>query len=534
MTKQSLYFGGTIITMDPANPQIEAILVEDGRIKKIGTLKQLQTECSSYTNFVDLKGKTLLPAFIDAHSHLTAYASTLNIVQLEAATTFTQIAQKIKTFIQEHHVQPGEWISGFGYDQNKLVEKQHPDKKLLDQIAPNNPIIIAHQSGHMGVVNSAALKALGIDQTTADPAGGKIGRQYNSQEPNGYLEETAFTNSSSKIPQPTLAQQFESLQAAEKIYLSNGIITIQDGLVREKEWQLLKAAAAKNILQTDVVGYIDLNLTPQLLTQNRQYLNDYQQNLKIGGYKIFLDGSPQGKTAWMTQPYLGEPKDYCGYPIYTDKQVQAFFQTIAQEKVQLLVHCNGDAAAAQMIKICQEVLGEQAPSLRPVMIHAQLVRRDQLPIMRQLGMIASFFTAHTYYWGDVHLQNFGQERAFAISPAATALKDDVCFTFHQDSPVIPPNMIETLWCAVNRFSKNGLVIGPEERISPYQALEAITSKAAYQYFEEKDKGTLAIGKQANFVILDQNPLTYPKEDLRDLRVMTTIKKDEILYQHHDS
>ena len=162
-------------------------------------------------------------------------------------------------------------------------------------------------------------------------------------------------------------------------------------------------------------------------------------------------------------------------------------------------------------------------ALRPVMIHAQLLGRDQLPEVRRLGGIPSFFVAHVYHWGDVHLENLGPGRAEAISPAGSAAEQGIPFTFHQDAPVIRPDMLETVWCAVNRVTRQGRVLGREERVDVRTALEAVTVHAAYQYFEETDKGTLAPGKQADLVILDRDPLAVPQEELRDIRVLETWK-----------
>ena len=166
------------------------------------------------------------------------------------------------------------------------------------------------------------------------------------------------------------------------------------------------------------------------------------------------------------------------------------------------------------------------------MIHAQTVRKDQLQRMARMGMLASFFIAHTYYWGDIHRENLGWERAQRISPVRTAIGQRVIYTFHQDAPVLPPDMLMTIWCAVMRLTQKGLVIGERERISPWEALQGITCNAAYQYFEENQKGSIAPGKLADLVILDQNPLRVPPEKIKEIQVLYTIKEGEILYRKY--
>ena len=270
---------------------------------------------------------------------------------------------------------------------------------------------------------------------------------------------------------------------------------------------------------------------PQLFTGNPLYRGRYQNRLKLGGYKIFLDGSPQGRTAWMSRPYAEDPA-YCGYGIYSDEEVRGFLAAALLEGAQILAHCNGDAACEQLIRCYESALGEtRRPSdIRPVMIHAQLVREDQLARMAKLGMIASFFTAHSWYWGDIHRENFGEERASFISPARAAEDAGVCCTFHQDTPVIPPNMMETVWCAVNRTAQSGRILGPGQRVTVEEALRAVTKNAAYQYFEEDRKGVIRQGMLADLTVLSENPLKTDPARLREIAVCETIREGETLYR----
>ena len=388
---------------------------------------------------------------------------------------------------------------GFGYDNNLMPGCRHPTRELLDRLCPDNPLLISHASGHMGVANSAALAALGITDQTPDPDGGKIGREEGTRQPNGYLEETAFTMLGSRLPQPDFAQLSKQIQMAEKTYFRYGITTIQDGLTRESEWNLLKNMDQAGALTADVVAYINMVDSQKVLEENQKYLHA-DGHLRIGGYKIFLDGSPQGRTAWMSKPYLGEPADYTGYPIFSDQQVKEYIRTALDQQAQLLAHCNGDAAAEQFLRCCEEVqreTGKSIASIHPVMIHAQLLRRDQVPRLVPLGMVPSFFVAHVYHWGDVHIQNFGMERAAFISPVHSAIQAGLSPTFHQDTPVIGPDMMETLWCAVNRITRDGVVLGAQERISPWEGLKAITINAAGDGIkatndEDTAKGTIQI------------------------------------------
>lgn len=516
---KKIYRNGTILTM--TSQKVKAIVIENGRI--IGF-----DEVAEDAEIIDLHGCTLMPAFIDAHSHITAMARVLGYVDLGQAKSIEMIQQLILKFKYERQVSDDEWICGYNYDHNYLLEKRHPNGHDLDEIQIKNPILITHASGHMGAVNTIGLAMLDIHPESADPKGGKFGRDAKGQL-NGYMEENAFISNTSKIPEPDLKQQLKQLKEAQDIYLKNGITVVQEGLARDKEWRLLKKAAESKGLIVDVIAYVDEKQSDHILLDDRKFVDHAYNRLRLGGYKLFLDGSPQGRTAWMLNPYCGSD-NYCGYPTYQDDEVVGFVKKSCDEGVQLLVHCNGDAAAQQLLDAFQRVLKGKPSQLRPVMIHAQLVNRRQLEIMHELKMIASFFVAHTFYWGDVHVVNFGAERAAMISPVHSAILEDVIYTFHQDSPVIQPNMLETIECAVNRETKSGKVLGCEECISVEEALKGVTINAAYQYFLEHERGTIELGKVADFVILSADPRIVDKHKLHEIEVVATIKEGLCCYR----
>lgn len=539
---QTLYYGGTILTME-ADGCAQAVLVEDGRIAAVGTEAEVFAVKAADALCVDLKGRTMMPSFMDGHSHITALASTLGLVPLEDAASFDDIVSGIVTYIKERRPEPGSFVIGFGYDHNYLAEKRHPDRYVLDAVQKtleesgingDYQLMIGHASGHMGVVNSKALAALGIDENTPDPSGGVIGRLADGKTPSGYLEENAFTGMSAQVPRPSAKELMDNLGAAEEIYLSHGITTIQDGLTKAPEWAMLKMMADHHRFRADVIAYVDIKDNAHLVEDNADYDRKYKNHLKIGGYKLFLDGSPQGRTAWMSQPYRDsshpdqeDPEKYRGYPIYEDAQVDAYVKKAAYEGRQIITHCNGDAACQQLIDACAKA--DCAP-IRPVMIHAQLVRRDQLEEMARLGMIASFFVAHTWYWGDIHWNNFGKERASVISPVKSALRAGVPVTFHQDTPVLMPDMIDTIWCAMNRITRGGQCLDASERANVWDALNAVTTQCAWQYFEEDTKGSIRVGKLADLVILSENPLEVPAADFRQIKVLETIKEGRSVWK----
>ncbi len=523
---EKIFYGGKIITM--AKENAEAVLIKDGLIYAVGNEKDVMTQASENAEKIDLAGKCLMPSFIDGHSHLTQFSQSLTSVNLNSSKTFDDIINTLKQFKEETNCQKGEWIVGFGYDHNSLKEKIHPSKEILDKAFPENPVIISHVSGHVAVANSLGLKEANLTDNSPEISGGVLGRD-NEGHLNGYLEENAFMTFRKYVPMPTKEKTLELMKKAQRIYLSYGITTIQDGMLDNDSFDYLKTSAEKGDLICDVVGYADMKNSHGLFENNTDFDRKYKNNFKLNGYKIFLDGSPQGRTAWLREPYLKTPEDsrenYSGYPIYKDEEVKAFVNKAVSEGRQLLCHCNGDAAALQYIHSF-----DKYTDTRPVIIHGQFLPREVLPEVKEKGLMPSYFVAHTYYWGDIHIKNMGMERAKNISPANSTEKLEIPFTFHQDTPVLPSDMIDTLWCAVNRTTKNGVKLNQEESLSVYDALKAITIYGAYQYSEENEKGTLEKGKKADMVILSESPLDVPKEELRRIKVEATYKNGEKLFE----
>ena len=518
--RETVYFGGPILTMEKEAPQVEALLIRGGRIVCAGSREEAERRAGAGGERIDLQGKTLLPAFIDPHSHITALASTIDLVPLASATCFDDIVARLCDYRDHTRLNAGDWIVGFGYDHNFLMEKRHPDRTVLDRVSTEHPVLISHASGHMGVANTAALRVGGCEGKVPDPEG-------------GYLEENAFFQFSGGMPGPSPQTSVDRLLKAQDVYLSHGITTIQDGKTDRAAFEQLLAVAQSGRLSADIVCYADLEKAPGLPEEQPACWKKYLNRLKLGGFKIFLDGSPQGETAWLTKPYEGRSDGYCGYPVHSYGEVRNLVSSVWERDAQLLAHCNGDAACEQFITAVEDVLttSGRSDACRPVMIHAQTVRHDQLSRMARVGMIPSFFAAHVYHWGDVHLKNLGRARADRISPARAAQKRGMPYTFHQDTPVLPPDMLETVWCAVNRVTGEGVLLGEEERVSVQEALEAVTIHAAYQYFEEDRKGSLKEGKLADLVILSANPLTVPPQDIKNIRVLETVKEGETVYRH---
>lgn len=538
-----LFYKGEILTMATKKASYaEALVEEDGKIAFVGSLKEAE-EKYPHAKKIDLKGKTLLPGFIDPHSHFGMVSNTMGQVDLNSppvgeVKTIGDVLQKIKAYKTENKIPDGEWIFGWGYDESQLKEKRHLHKKEIDSVLPDNPVYLVHTSGHMGVANSNALEKINISAATKNPEGGSIARLPNSKEPAGLVQETAmypFMGTMLQILQKKQADYFESTQ--EK-YASNGITTAQDGMTDRNAIQFFQSQADAGKFKIDLMalaGYTELetNLKDSLINWKT-----YKNRFKVQGTKIIADGSPQGKTAFFTEPFL-TPVDGCesdckGLPSLSQETLNDLFILAYKNENQLFIHSNGDASMDMVIaaheNACKELDQALDKDRRTIVIHSQFVRPDQLETYRKYNIEPSFFTNHAYFWGDVHVENLGKERAYFLSPIASAEKLGLKYTNHSDATVTPIDPIFTIWTAVNRSSRTGEVIGPDERATPYQALKAITTHAAYEFFEEDRKGSLEKGKLADFVVLDKNPLKVEPVKIKKIQVLQTIKEGNTVYK----
>lgn len=540
----ALYLGGTILTMAGDTPAYaEAVLVKDGRILFVGDLADARNMATPERE-VDLQGRTLLPGFIDGHGHVFNAGIQKLVANLLPPPDGEghSVASVIELLTAWQGQNDGAiaktgWIIGFGYDDSQLKEQRHPTATELDQVSLDTPVLIIHQSGHLGAMNHKGLELAGITADTANPEGGVIRRAADGKTPNGVLEEMAMFQ-----PMFSLFAELDD-DSNEKIalagveaYKENGFTTAQEGRASPPASETWRKLANEERLELDVAVYPDIQSATQYLLDVGTSPH-YQNHFRIAGAKLSLDGSPQGKTAWLSQPYKvppeGKSADYAGYPAIPDEEERQRLVSLAfEQNWQLLTHCNGDAAAQALIDAIAVAADEYGnEDRRSVMIHAQTVTEAQLDQMQALKIMPSFFSMHTYYWGDWHRdQTLGKEWAYHISPTASALERGMIFTEHHDAPVALPNAIMVLHTTVNRVSRSGDIIGPDQRVSPYVGLKSLTEWGAWQYFEEDQKGTLEPGKLADFVILDKDPLVIPPEDIINIRVLETIKEGQTIYQ----
>jgi predicted amidohydrolase YtcJ len=532
-----IFSGGSIVTMDEAMSGAESIAVKDGKIIAVGSAAETGKFRGPKTEQVDLAGRTLLPGFIDAHSHFSQAAASASWANVSGApvgqvASIADVMAEMQAQQTRNSSAPGDWLVGYGYDADTLSDGRDINRDDIDAAFPDNPVIIIHVSFHGAVLNSKAFAAINYNETTPTPEGGVIVRREGSNEPLGLVMETAWFPVIAAMPQPAGEEVFDSIHKAQQFYASFGVTTVQDGFVGIAEFKGLKAAAERGDLFLDTVvlgSSVDL---PEYAAENAVY-KDYRGHLKLGGIKVVSDGSPQGKTAFFTQPYLtggpGGEADWRGEPVVPAEQLAPLLGAIYNSGLQAYVHANADAAVDMLLSAHQTHLEAAGEDPRTVIIHSQFIRPDQLEAYARFGMVPAFFSNHAYFWGDVHVENLGVERAHFLSPMQSASKLGIHFTNHSDYMVTPLDPLFTVWSAVNRLSRSGAVIGEQERISVAQALKAITLDGAYQYFEEARKGSIEVGKLADLVVLDANPLTVDPMAIKDIKVVATYKEGQQVY-----
>ena len=534
---KKLYYGGDILPMTGEHDTVEALLVaDDGTIVYTGSLEEARAQAADAEE-IDLKGHCLMPGIIDPHSHISGCTQYIVAADLDGAADFDEIVERLSSFAAERGIGEDGIIMGVSYDQNSLGEKAHPTRHVLDRVSENTPVMIVHASSHMIVANTKLLELSGITAETPDPEGARYGREEGNV-PDGYCEEPSAMWPVFAQTQPRQKMDMDAMIAEmQEVYLEHGITTCQEGATTADYAALFCGFAKKGLLKMDVVSYPMYGEdVDKILADHAEFDSvEYTGHFRFGGLKMFFDGSPQGRTAWMTEPYTpgSEGEDYCGYGTMTDKAAYEFMRKAIDSNHQLLAHTNGDAAADQYLRCYKRAL-EDSPnpdktSLRPVMIHCQTARRDQYEQMPDINMIPSIFASHIWYWADVHLKNFGPVRGARVSACRDALDFGLPITFHTDTPVLRPNLFESVWCAAKRVTKGGAQLDEGQKISVFEGLKAITVNGAYQYGEEARKGTLEPGKLADLCIVEKNPLAIELDEVRDLRVLETIKEGETVW-----
>jgi predicted amidohydrolase YtcJ len=540
-----IYHNGTILTINDAQPRAEAVAVKNGKILTVGAEKDIFKSKGGATKLIDLGGHTMLPGFVDAHGHvmgggLQALSANLLAPPDGEVKDIASLQQTLRDWMAGNDVAVKKigLVVGFGYDNSQLAELRHPVREDLDAVTKEVPIVLIHQSGHIISVNSKALEVGGITAETPNPTGGVIQRGEDGKEPNGVLEETAAFPLLIKLlglVGPEGSATFA--RAGAELWARFGYTTAQDGRTMPGALKTFTAVAAAGDLKIDVVSYPDVLVARDEIKQ--EVSQTYKNHFRVGGAKLTIDGSPQGFTAWRDRPYYkpvgNYPPGYAGYAAATPEQVGDAIDWAFANNIQILTHSNGEAASDQLIAyISASTRKHGAGDRRPVLIHGQFLREDQVDSLNSLGIMPSLFPMHTFYWGDWHREHtVGPVLADNISPTGWCVKRGMRFSTHHDAPVAFPDSMRVLDATVTRRSRSGDIIGPDQRVDVMTALKAMTIWPAWQHFEEDAKGSIETGKLADFVILDKDPSSVDPETLDQIKVLETIKEGVTVFDITD-
>jgi predicted amidohydrolase YtcJ len=537
-----IYVGGDIITMNDAAPTAEALAIGQGKILAVGSRSDVESRHKGPgTTVIHIGGKTLLPSFIDGHSHYINSLMVAGQAQVYAPPSgvgkdVDSIIAAIKSFAEERKVPKGELIVAYGYDDTVMPEGRLLNRDDLDAAFPDNPVRVDHVSMHGAVLNSLALAKYGYSADTVTPPGGIIVRKEGTNEPYGLIMETAYLPVLAVAEPMTPEQEIEATKAGQMLYARAGITTAHEGATHLAQFETMKRAtdAGANII--DVIAYPFVTDVEKIIAAYPvENWGRYDKRLKVGGIKITIDGSPQGRTAAFTTPYLtggpGGETDWKGELTFPQEVINMAVKRVYELGVPLNLHANGDAAIDAFFTAHEfAAAGDLSRDRKVTMIHAQFTRKDQIPKYVEYRIRPSYYTLHTYYFADAHIANRGPEQAQYISPMRDSIDAGLRPSNHTDFVVAPLDQMFMLWSAVNRISRSGQEIGPGQRITPLEGLKTMTIWAAEQYGEEAQKGSLEPGKLADLVILDRNPLTVDPAAIKDIQVMETIKEGRTIYR----
>ena len=521
--------------MNPALPSARAFAVRGDRFAAVGSNQELRAWVDRESRMVDLAGSTVVPGFIESHSYPSLYALTL--LQADCRTppnrTVAEVKERVKAMAG--NLGAGRWVRGWGYDDTLIAERRHLNWTDLDDAAPANPVLVSHVSGHLAYVNSPALAIAGIGSGTPQPPGGEIQRDERGV-PTGLLKEHAAQELVLRhIPPYSTPELKDALGQTMRVYHQAGITSSHDaavGYFREGR-QVFQAYG-----ELEEEGRLDLGIYLNVVEELYRDLphlgvgsSSGSGRLRLGGVKLFQDGSIQALTAALEEPYQNAPERRGGL-LHPQERLDHLVEHYHKRGIQIAIHANGDRAIESTLQALERAQRLQPrDDARHLIIHCQLASRDQIRRMKRLGVIPSFFVNHVYYWGDRHVALFlGPERAARINPLGAAMKEGLIFTLHSDLPVTPVDPLFSMHCAVNRRTREGMVLGPEERISPVEALRAYTVHGAYSSFEENAKGSIEVGKAADFAVLSENPLRVPPERISEIRILRTVLGGRTVYE----
>jgi hypothetical protein len=541
---QTAFINGKIYTVNEKQPYAEAVIIEGNKIKFVGTTKDSRKLINASTNVIDLEGKLLLPGFNDSHLHFTSGGHYLLGINLRPALSKEEFAEMIQSYILKRSLPVETWITGGRWDHELWPDKSLPTKELIDLITENTPVFVSRIDGHVGLANSKALELAGITKNTPDPEGGLIERNPETGEPTGILKDNAMDLVYKVIPLPSPEENVEAALRALEEARKLGITSVQD-MTQPDEFEAYKKIlgdgnsasgeiSAKAGLTCRIYSIWPIDKYEDIVRGGVTVHTD-EGLIKRGGLKGYADGSLGASTAWFFEPYVQNPNTSgLAIDVVTNGNLEKWATDADRNRLQICTHAIGDRANVFMLDLYERIKSMNSPWDRRFRIeHAQHLRKEDIKRFSEIGVIASVQPYHCIDDGVWAEKRIGPERIKTTHPYKSLLKNGAVVAFGTDWPVAPLNPLYGIYAAVTRQtvdSKNPNGWIPEEKISVEEAIKCYTLNAAFASFEEKIKGSIEIGKLADFVVLSEDILTIDPVKIKDVKVELTIFNGEIVYQ----
>ncbi len=532
-----ILWGGNIITMDPRRPAARAVAIKDGRILKVGSDEEVKALAGSKTRRIALRGRTVTPGFIDSHQHLSQYGT--DLLQADCSPkrckTLGDVQQAVQRETQRKPV--GEWIRGVAYDDTKTQAGSVLTRWDLDEVAPNHPVLIQHISGHWGVVNSKALEIAGIHEDSPDPKGGAYGRDPAKGKLNGILYEQAefafvfegTTGQPPIIPPFSLKDRIKGIRLAGNRYLASGITSVHDALVSAQTLETYQEALKAGELKLRVYMLITIEYLPQLRALNLRtgFGNEW---LRIGGVKILADGAIAGRTAYLSEPYIGS-QDRGILAVESEQVLHDLIRQGHSAGFQVCVHANGDRVIQMALDGFEKALRERPrKDHRHRLEHCTVVTPEILSRIKKLRILVTPFGSYIYHHGEKMIPHYGARRVEMMFAHRSFLDYGIAVSGASDSPCAPYEPLLAIQSCVTRKSAMGELLGDRQRISAEEAISLYTKASAYASFEENLKGSITAGKLADIVVLGEDPRKIHPDEIKDIPVVMTIVGGEIMHR----
>ncbi|MGE7665167.1 amidohydrolase [Ureibacillus composti] len=537
MKAEIVFINGEVITVDEQNRVVDCVAINENRIIATGSYDEVEHTISNDTKIIDLEGKSLLPGFVDAHVHFTIYGT--NLLGVDCTEPHIQSIQDLLADLQKkcEETPNGQWVRATGFNENKLAEKRYPTKEELDDISKNHPIIIIRTCNHFSFVNSKALEVANINETTKNPNGGIFERH-----PDGKLTGKLIENAHMQMLEfanYTPEELRRGMGLASKEFLKAGITSVHDaGAYGDgaDTFRVMQEAVNEKDIKVRIYAFVcsltNSHVFVKKMSESGAITGLGNEWFKIGPAKLFTDGSSVGPTIATREGYSHDPNNY-GLLYYSKEEYEQILGEAHAKGFQITAHAQGDRAIEMLLDCIEKALKESPrDNHRHRIEHAGIASLDLQRRMKELGVVPVPNPAFIHINGDKYSEYYG-DRVNVMYPCRDYIDQDIMAAYGSDAPVIELNPLLGIHAAVNRQSWNGQLVGENQKVSILEAIRGYTLNGAYASFEENIKGSIEVGKLADFVVLNESILNCDQDKIKDIQVELTIVDGEILFDANE-